>query len=172
MGLCTQAEANHHILRLYDIRRRDPKAFASLDLLPFSPRVGFEGEMNVGTFSPDQLYLALARNDNYIHIYDRRMLRKQSSDSEPLFKYCHFGESKAVTKNVSYGVVQAQWLQSPWTTRTCLVTGGEDGERTVTPFKLPFLILGLKRMYKNVGPLNCCSRCREWESVGRSQLRH
>ena len=131
MGLCTQAEANHHILRLYDIRRRSPKAFTSVDLLPFSSRDNdsFEGEMNVATFSPDQIYFALARNDNQTHLYDRRMLGKQGS--EPLFKYHHFGELKTVSKRETYGVVQAQWLQSSWTTRTCLVTGGEDGEHPI-----------------------------------------
>jgi hypothetical protein len=60
--------------------------------------------MNVATFSPDQIYLALARNDNQTHIYDRRMLGKWSS--EPLFKYCHDGESKTVTKSELYGVVR------------------------------------------------------------------
>lgn len=131
MALCTQAETNRHILRLYDIRRRDPKAFTSLDLIPFSThdKDNFEGEVNVATFSPDQLYLALARNDNHIHVYDRRMLGKWSS--EPVFKYCHFGESKTVSKREVYGVVQALWLQSSWTTRTCLVTGGEDGKYSI-----------------------------------------
>ena len=132
LGLCTQAEANLHILRLYDIRRRDSKAVASLDLLPFSSHENDrpEGEMNVATFSPDQLYLAIARNDNYIHVYDRRMLGKYGS--EPLFEYCHHGEPKTVSQHESYGVVQAQWLQSSWTRRTCLVTGGEDGEHAAT----------------------------------------
>lgn len=150
MGLCTQAEANHHILRLYDIRRRSPKAFTSIDLLPFSPRDNdsFEGEINVAAFSPDQIYLALARIDNQTHLYDRRMLGRQCS--EPLFKYHHFGESKTASKHELYGVVQAQWVQSSWTTRTCLVTGGEDGEHPIRSSELGFLkpdLIGCVRMW-------------------------
>jgi hypothetical protein len=113
--------------------------------------------MNVATFSPDQLYLALARNDNQTHVYDRRMLGKQGS--EPLFKYCHYGESKTVSKHEVYGVVQAQWLQSSATRRTCLVTGGEDGEHA---FALAvdslnrFSYTRMDRMCTHVGPLSCC----------------
>jgi len=143
LALCTQAESNKHILRLYDIRRREPTAHVSLVLAPFrrggdGGDKGFEGEMNVVTFSPEGLYLAIARNDNHTHLYDRRMIRSRGDDepSEPLFDYEHRGESKAASEHELYGIVNAQWIQSSLTRRTCLVTGGEDGECRVS-FLIP-----------------------------------
>lgn len=91
--------------------------------------------MNVVTFSPEGLYLAVARNDNHTHLYDRRMMRRRGDD-EPLFDYEHKGESKAASEHEVYGIVNAQWIRSSLTGRTCLVTGGEDGECRVS-FLIP-----------------------------------
>jgi len=123
--LCTQSGPNRHSLRLYDVHRRHPIAISTLDLVTFPERpadVNFEGEVNVATFSPDGMYLALARNDNHTHVYDRRMLARG-----PMFDYEHFGERQVASQSDSYGVVNAQWIQSSLTRRMVLVTGGEDG---------------------------------------------
>lgn len=130
LALCTQAEPGRHVLRLYDVQRRHSNAIISLDIVPFRTRWDdFEGEVNVATFSPDGLYLALSRNDNRTHVYDRRMLSKRrEAASTPLFDFAHTGESKMASVSEAYGVVNAEWVQSEWTRRACLVTGGEDGK--------------------------------------------
>lgn len=130
LALCTQAEPSRHILRLYDIQRHDSKAIVSLDIVPFRTRWDdFEGEVNAAVFSPDGLYLALSRNDNRTHVYDRRMLSQRREITTPLFDFAHMGEPKMASISEAYGVVNAEWVQSEWTRRVCLVTGGEDGKR-------------------------------------------
>jgi len=133
LALCTQAEPNRHVLRLYDVQRRSSNAITSLDIVSFQTRWDdFEGEVNVAVFSPDGLYLALSRNDNRTHVYDRRMLSKRrETATTPLFEFAHTGESKMASVSEAYGVVNAEWVQSEWTRRTCLVTGGEDGKFVV-----------------------------------------
>ena len=130
LALCTQAESSRHVLRLYDVQRRSSNAIISLDIVPFRTRWDdFEGEVNVAVFSPDGLYLALSRNDNRTHLYDRRMLSKRrDSTTTPLFDFAHSGESKMASVSEAYGVVNAEWVQSEWTRRACLVTDGEDGK--------------------------------------------
>lgn len=93
-----------------------------MELEPFLIRDDFEGEVNNASFSPDGMYLALARNDNHTHVYDRRMW-----DRGVIFEYSHGGESKAASEKDVYGVVKAQWVQSQATRRMALVTGGDDG---------------------------------------------
>ncbi|KAF8906207.1 WD40-repeat-containing domain protein [Gymnopilus junonius] len=123
LALSTRASVNRHILRLYDVNRQNPTAHTTIDLETFPSRYeGFEGEVNCTTFSPDGVYLAVARNDNFLHVYDSRMLTRG-----PLFEYEHFGESKAPSQTSTFGVVKAQWVQSEHTRRVALVTAGEDG---------------------------------------------
>lgn len=93
-----------------------------MELEPFPIRDDFEGEVNNASFSPDGTYLALARNDNRTHVYDRRMWGRGV-----IFDYDHGGKSKAASQKDVYGVVKAQWVQSQATRRMALVTGGEDG---------------------------------------------
>ena len=123
LALSTRAPNNKHLLRIYDTRRGLPKATYLMELEPFPIRDDFEGEVNNASFSPDGTYLALARNDNRTHVYDRRMW-----DRGVLFEYVHDGESKAASQKDVYGVVKAQWVQSQATRRMALVTGGEDGK--------------------------------------------
>jgi WD40 repeat protein len=94
-----------------------------MELEPFPNHNNFEGEVNNSSFSPDGMYLALARNDNRTHVYDQRMW-----DRGVIFEYIHGGESKAASQQEVYGVVKAQWVQSQATRRIALVTGGEDGK--------------------------------------------
>lgn len=123
MALSTRAPDNKHLLRIYDTRRGLPKATHLMELESFPIREHFDGEINNASFSPDGMYLALARNDNRTHVYDRRMW-----DRGVLFEYGHDGESKAASQKDVYGVVKAQWVQSQATRRMALITGGEDGE--------------------------------------------
>lgn len=155
MALSTRAPDNKHLLRIYDTRRKLPKATHLMELEAFPIRDDFEGEVNNASFSPDGMYLALARNDNRAHVYDRRMW-----DRGVLFEYGHDGESKAASQKDVYGVVKAQWVQSQATRRMALITGGEDGKGfffSVLLFVL--LIIALTyRMCTDVGPHEGCSK--------------
>ncbi|KAF8817437.1 WD40 repeat-like protein [Phlegmacium glaucopus] len=122
LALSTRAPENKHLLRIYDTRRKLPTATHLIELESFPTRDDFEGEVNNASFSPDGMYLALARNDNRTHVYDRRMW-----DRGVIFEYGHDGDSKAASPKDVYGVVKAQWVQSEATGRIALVTGGEDG---------------------------------------------
>jgi len=123
LALSTRAAQNKHILRLFDVTRQLPKPTASFYLDKF-PKLydSFEGEVTCSVFSPDEMYLTLARNDNSVHMYDLRFLEKG-----PIFKYAHFGESKVESTTSTYGVTKVEWLHSKHTGRMALVTGGEDG---------------------------------------------
>ncbi|KJA28082.1 hypothetical protein HYPSUDRAFT_197622 [Hypholoma sublateritium FD-334 SS-4] len=123
LALSTRAGGNTPILRLYDIGRRDGRATATVGLERYATRhAGFEGEVNCSAFSPDGLFLALARNDGQTHVYDVRSLQRG-----PMYVYEHKGECRAASTTDRYGVVKAQWVQSARTRRIGLVTGGEDG---------------------------------------------
>lgn len=87
---------------------------------------GFEGEASCSAFSPDGVFLALARSDNETHVYDVRYLARGRGRG-PLFMYRHTGECRAASASVRYGVVKAQWLRSARSRRMALVTGGDDG---------------------------------------------
>ncbi|KAF9477384.1 WD40 repeat-like protein [Pholiota conissans] len=122
-ALSTRAPGNRHIIRLYDIARRNGKATLKVNLEKFPVRYpGFEGEVTNSSFSPDGLLLALARNDNQTHVYDLRAVHRG-----PLYKFEHTGECQASDNRCLYGVVKAQWLHSVRSRRIALVTGGEDG---------------------------------------------
>jgi WD40 repeat protein len=159
LALSTRAPDNKHLLRIYDTRRGLPKSTHLMELEPFPFRDNFEGEVNNASFSPDNMYLALARNDNRTHVYDRRMW-----DRGVIFEYCHGGDSKAASQKDVYGVVKAQWVQSQATRRMALVTGGEDG-KVFFFFQCSYLfLLTVARMYTDVGPLKGCYKSREWAS--------
>jgi WD40 repeat protein len=134
-----------------------------MELEPFPIRDDFEGEVNCSSFSPDGMYLALARNDNCTHVYDRRMW-----DRGVIFEYRHGGESKAASQKDVYGVVKAQWVQSQATRRMALVTGGEDGEAFFSWSSYLFLltIVFTYRMCTDVGSHKGCSESGERESSG------
>ena len=137
-----------------------------MELETFPIRDDFEGEVNNSSFSPDGMYLVLARNDNRAHVYDRRMW-----DRGVVFEYNHTGESKVVSQKEMYGVVNAQWVQSQATRRMALVTGGEDGKAFFSQLLLLLVLLTIifiYRMYTDVGPHKGCSKSREWESSGGS----
>jgi hypothetical protein len=120
IALSTRGLEQSHILRLYDVARQHRAATTTINLDRFLPHC--EGEVTHAMFSPDGVYLSLARNDNHIHVYDMRYLSKGL-----LFDYAHSTESKAASQTCRYGVVKAQWIQSEQTTRIGLVSAGDDG---------------------------------------------
>jgi len=120
LALSTRGPERSHVLRLYDVARQHKSATTTISLDSFPGHC--DGEVTNAMFSPDGVYLSLARNDNHIHVYDVRYLGKGV-----IFDYAHSTESKAASQTLVYGVVKAQWVQSELTSRIGLVTGGEDG---------------------------------------------
>jgi len=117
-ALSTRANSEN-ILRLYEPQRgRDSsKAIKKVVLVPSRTE---RLEINTAAFSPDGLFLALARNDNRTHVYDSRRLDKILYDFE------HLGESRTSPGCRSFGVTHVEWTQSS-RNRLGLVTGGNDG---------------------------------------------
>lgn len=120
LALCTRGTERSHILRLYDIRNKNAHTIRTINLEPFP--LDIEGEVNGAVFSPDGIHLALARNDNHIHIYDSRKLNKL------LFDFEHNGPCRKSPGSESYGVVTAEWVdRSSRRLPVGLITGGHDG---------------------------------------------
>ncbi|KAF8623044.1 hypothetical protein AX15_006550 [Amanita polypyramis BW_CC] len=108
-----------HILRLYDIKRKDGRAIERLQMESFPTNL--DGEVNSISISPDGIYIAAARMDNRIHLYDSRMLKKGK-----LYEYEHKGPSLIGPNCISYGVVRAGWVETEHS-RLALVSGSIDG---------------------------------------------
>ncbi|KAG6821210.1 hypothetical protein H0H93_004031 [Arthromyces matolae] len=128
LALMTRGEERKHSLHLFDIRRSEPQAMRSLDLLAFPPDI--EGEVNSAAFSPDNVYLAIGRNDNRIHVYDVRYLDRL------LFDYEHHGTPRTNPGDDSYGVTKVQWVNEDFSHSILpfgLVTGGHDGKGANPP---------------------------------------
>ena len=103
-------------MRMYDVGRQNPKAIWESNLEPST------GGMNRARFSPDAIYLAVARSDDVVHVYDCRMIGKGV-----LHAFEHTGARRNSPGMDTYGVVDLQWLESR-ARRLGLVTGGADGE--------------------------------------------
>jgi WD40 repeat protein len=123
--LFTEGDLGSHFMRMYDVRRKNSRAVWSSKLEPFTKPT--DGEVNRAKFSPDMIYLAVARNDDVTHVYDSRMVSKG-----PMHAFEHVGAGRNIPGNESYGIVEAHWVES--SARSLgLVTGGTDGElRIVT----------------------------------------
>ncbi|KAH0836678.1 WD40-repeat-containing domain protein [Lanmaoa asiatica] len=115
-----------HPVRLYDVRRKSKEAYETEELEKFQVRphigsnqelVGSE-EVNEASFSPDGRLLAVARNDNALHVYDVRALSRG-----PLCRFQHH-DSDTVGGG-GFGVVAANWIHSR--DRIGIVSGGNDG---------------------------------------------
>jgi len=113
-----QSDINLNILRLFDVRRNDSRTTQTIRI-NFSPT--FAGEVSTAVFSPDNYYLALARNDNCTQVFDCRNLSRGA-----LYNFQHTGTSRISPENLSFGIVKAEWVETS-TRRLGLVTGGEDG---------------------------------------------
>ncbi|KII85867.1 hypothetical protein PLICRDRAFT_115460, partial [Plicaturopsis crispa FD-325 SS-3] len=117
LALLTTGEAAN-TLQLYDVRRRIGACTGTEQLVSFNG----PGEVTTAQYSPDGIYLALARSDNSAHVYDSRML------SRGVVHY--FNHPRSLHKNEGsgeYGVVEAQWVETRDRRRLGLVTGGSDG---------------------------------------------
>ncbi|KAI0048349.1 WD40 repeat-like protein [Auriscalpium vulgare] len=114
-------DEDSHTLRLYDVRRRTGRR--SIDMIKLEP-FAFEsppGEVTTASFSPDGILLAVARNDDALHMYDTRFLERG-----PLARYLHKREDRDVDMP-RYGVAEAVWISGWQGFDLGLVSGGTDG---------------------------------------------
>ncbi|KAH9937578.1 WD40-repeat-containing domain protein [Fomitopsis serialis] len=115
VAIATKPAKRAHTLYLFDGQRLNTRPAHTLQLDTFQQSV------TSMKFSPDGVYLALARDDNTTDVYDARFLGRGK-----LHAFTHDpGNVLAYTKDV-YGVVEAQWVEGH-PAGLGLVTGGSDG---------------------------------------------
>ncbi|KAF5355362.1 hypothetical protein D9758_006117 [Tetrapyrgos nigripes] len=114
--------SSENFLRLYEAQNSKMSRSTShtVTLMP-SQVHGLPLEVSTAAFSPDGIYIAVARRDNRTHVYDSRYLDRL------LYDFRHSGRSRASPGHDSYGVTQVEWTQSPLTNSLGLITGGMDG---------------------------------------------
>lgn len=128
LALFTRGPRESNTLRIYDISRKDGREpIFFCDLAEFEKDSGDDedGEVNCAAFSPDGIYLAVARSDNVVHVYDSRNLEKGS-----LYTFRHNYPNREVAGFKGYGIVEAQWVTSFDGRGLGLVSGGNDGNIT------------------------------------------
>jgi len=122
LALFTRGAPESNTLRIYDISRKNGRQPTStVDLEAFSEG-GEEGEVNCTAFSPDGIYLAVARNDNVVHVYDSRNLERGV-----LHTFQHNYPNREVAGFKGFGIVEAQWVTSFDGRGLGLISGGNDG---------------------------------------------
>ncbi|KAI0778074.1 WD40-repeat-containing domain protein [Trametes elegans] len=114
----TETTDGTFFLRQFDAHRRARAPVQQLELEPFR-HMPSRAEMNVNALavSPDGLYIAVGRSDNWADVYDSRMLSRGM-----LYSFAHEGDPGGD----AYGVVKAQWVDGP-PFGAGLVTGGIEG---------------------------------------------
>ncbi|KAI0093147.1 WD40-repeat-containing domain protein [Irpex rosettiformis] len=119
-------------LSMYDIRSRELSRSIQLDRLPHWYEENDENRtdssvnklpstINQVSYSSDGVYIALARSDNAVHVYDSRFLNRR------LYNFRHNWGSEGTLDDLKYGVYQIQWVDCPNTGKLSLISGGADG---------------------------------------------
>jgi len=128
LALFTRGPSESSILRIYDISRkngRQPTSTIELETFAKEGEDDDGGEVNCTAFSPDGIYLAVARNDNVVHVYDSRNLERGV-----LHYFKHNYPNREVAGFKGFGVVEAQWVSSFDGRGLGLISGGNDGRMT------------------------------------------
>ncbi|KAI6116796.1 WD40-repeat-containing domain protein [Pisolithus croceorrhizus] len=128
LALTTAGAENSHPIRLYDIRRRNPKAYEKEELESFYERPSSSSDtreppdqtVHYTTFSSDGRLLAIARSDNRLHVYDMRALSRG-----PLCDFRHLDSDGS--GGSSYGIIHAAWVEGGDRRRIGIASGGDDG---------------------------------------------
>lgn len=101
-------------------------AIAQIPLQPFQPRAGDSPMVISCKFSRCGNYLAVARNDDRVHIYDPRFLKEHGA---PILAYRHSplpNRDFRSDPSKSWGITAMYWVEGLWE-GFGLVTGGGDG---------------------------------------------
>ena len=177
MALCTAARDGAHLLRLYDIRRKNGQhPLQKIQLDPFnvgpeSSQLEREGEVRAVSFSPDGLLLAVSRSDDELHIYDSRFIGRSRA---PMRRFLHWGDDCCLTGD-RWGIVDAVWVDGWCGKGLGVVTGGSDGEISSTyclACSLMSLCSSCKRLRSFLGCTQVGRRYIEWRSARTAKLRH
>lgn len=128
LAIVTRTSRTNSNLRIYDIRDNGYNPTHEIELKPFQlMNAGDEdesGEHRDVQFSPDGIFIALARYDNRVHVYDRRFVRAKGL----LYDFRHSTVTRINPGLQTYGVSKLEWVSNG--SRLGLVTGGSDGQWT------------------------------------------
>ncbi|KAI0757113.1 WD40-repeat-containing domain protein [Daedaleopsis nitida] len=123
--IATEGSDCQYILRAFDVRRRGSDARTAVHQIALEPFKGDpshdDTDINCLSVSSDGLYIAVARTDNCVDVYDARKLSRG-----PLYKLAHDEREDGRNGIHSYGVVKVQWVDG-LPHGTGFVSGGIDG---------------------------------------------
>lgn len=118
-------------------------------------------EVNSLSLSPDGIYIAVGRSDNWTDVYDSRMLQCRE-----LHSFAHEGGGPD-----TYGVVKTQWVDG-YPFGFGLVSGGVDGTISLIDGLLFFKTTSsVRRMYTSVGHQARIQRSRQRQGTCTRRLR-
>ena len=146
-------------LAIYDVARDQPQATATITLNgwpAWPPKINgkvhhHQPRVNTLTYSPDGIYLAVARSDNKTEVYDSRFLTRG-----PVYDLKHSDPPAGFDGDGLYGVYKAEWLQDP-SDRLQLVTSGADGSFSLAEVRVTCLTLDTSQAVYCCGMSTVCS---------------
>lgn len=132
-------------LRLYDVRRHNKWARASVELPSASSQLpdNVWPEVRTVAWSPDSILLAVGKNDDVAHVYDVRCLERG-----PVLSLEH------KTQLSHYGITVLSWTTETGlrTPNLGLLTGGGDRASIISALSDHFFLLTMTfRLYSLVG---------------------
>ena len=107
-------------METYELGNRKKAAAHALELDPW-PRNYRSPRVNWTSYSPDGIYLAVARSDNRTQVFDTRFLGRGL-----LYDFEHDHSAEATQVDNLYGVYKGEWLEDP-RAGLQLLTSGADG---------------------------------------------
>jgi len=116
LALITRTSTSH-LLQIYDVDRGNGRYPISQTSLSHSQRA--DVEVTHVEFSPDDIFLALGRNDHLIEIYDLRFMKT------PVQTYKQDLENRCLDKSREWGITGLHWTTD---TSRGLLSAGSDGE--------------------------------------------
>ncbi len=123
LALITCNSKRHHFLQLYNVKQ-DTQPIITVKVKPHSSKNSLL-EIGDMAFSPDDIYLAVGRKDNQIHIYDSRYLVE-----DPLIILTHGEHLSTIYDSGSkqkHGITKIEWIHTSGG-NLGLVTSGADGK--------------------------------------------
>ena len=118
LALITQTTTSH-TLHIYDVSRGN--GYSHISQVPLRPSRRADVEVTQVQFSPDDIFLAIWRNDHLIDIYDVRFI------NEPIYTFKQDLENRCLDKSREWGITGLHWV-SGIGRNLGLLTAGSDGE--------------------------------------------